>query len=509
MAKIQQWMIGAAAVVAVGGGGWALWRSQQPSPLPAIAEVLPAATTVGFVAVEGVDAVSRHGFASLASILPADITTAVLDPTARKLTLGLDPSDPVAWQQAGLVPARGLAAAWDTQTGVAPLALAAVADRAANQLWWQRIFTGVPQDAFVADKTTTWPAKHAVTGAALRLTTAEQGDWRVAQAADLANEVTGGAPSLQAWLDQKGPRLAADPVFQAAFAEAPTGPRIVGLLRLDNLVSLFPTLGTAEERKTAQAMLTQSYRAVAGWWAPGQVGFRLVTTSVGAEILRKLLAVQASPDAVVAAIPANAALALRFSINLQEALDAIADQIPPQFPQAKQGFVAARLAMPLGFGIGETEFGASMTGQFALALSGVPTADLAGQPMQVVLVAGIRDPAKAESLLQRIADKVGAKVAVAKDGVSAVTFADTTWYLHRSSGAWVLTNGPLPAAGAAPAWQAHLLGPAVFALSADPTALYPWLRLVLGTALAEPPKAERWRLTITRDAVGLLGRGTL
>jgi len=509
VAKFAQWMIGAAAVATVGGAGWALWRSQQPSPLPAVAEVLPAATTVGFVAVEGVDAVSRHGFASLASILPADITTVVLDPTARKLTLGLDPSDPVAWQQAGLVPARGLAAVWDTQTGAAPLALAAVADRAANQTWWQRIVTGVPADAFVSGKTSTWPAKHAVTGAALRLTTAEQGAWRVAQAADLAAEVTGGAPSLQGWLDQDGPRLTADPVFQAAFAEAPTGPRIVGLLRLDNLLALFPGLGTAEERKTAQAMLTQSYRAVAGWWAPGQVGFRLVTTSVGAEILRKLLAVEASPDAVVAALPANAALALRFSINLHEALDAIADQIPPQFPQAKQGFVAARLAMPLGLGIGETEFGASMTGQFAFAMIGAPSADVAGQSMQVVLVAGIRDSAKAESLLQRLADKVGAKVGAAQNGVSAVTFAEMTWYLHRNAEAWVVTNGPLPTAGAAPAWQGQLRGPAVFALSADPTALYPWLRLVLGAALAEPPKAERWQLAITRDAVGLLGRGTL
>lgn len=477
----------------------ALWP--RSSALPAVASTLPAATTAAFVAVEGADQLGQHTLQAATEWLPKDATATWLDPGVRKSLMGLDPADPKSWQEAGIDIQRGIASVWDSQVGPGPLALAAVGDAAANDAWWRRQFANVPDQPFPDGPPAAWEARHAVSQTALWVRSAARGDWRAIEPTSLAAEATPGA-GLGAWQAAGGPTLDADPVFRAAMEGLPTGPRVVAYVQLSRMLRIVWPRDEVRLLERAESWLSRSWRATSMWWTPGKFGARLVATTAGVETLRKALETDRHCDPVVDALPAQATFAGRVSLNLREVLDAIADQLPPELPEVKSGFAGARLAMPIAMGIGETEFGAALTGHFALAVQG----PLQPETFRFWLAVGLRDPAKAEDLLGRLARKLNWQLEKLPDGWK-LPVGSLALHIRATEGVWVISNVKEAAATGPAPWREHLRGEAAFAVSLDSTALYDAWALVVGSAIKPPAKPSRWHMTVSRTSTGLVALG--
>lgn len=497
MAKAA-WLWAGLAAIGV-AGAVALWP--KSNALPAVSATLPATTTAAFVAVEGMDQLGQHGLQSLAQVLPADVTASWLDPGTRKSLFGLDPLDPASWQKAGIDAKRGIASVWDNATGVSPVAVAAVADAAANDAWWRAQFAGVPAEPFPHGPPAAWEAQHGTSQVSLRVRTAARDDWRAVQALAMPQEVTAGA-GLGAWQAASGPTLDADPVFKAAMEGLPDGPRAVAYVQFSRMVRLVWPGDDPKLLDRVDAWLARSWRASGMWWTPGKAGMRLVATTTGVETLRKALETDTPVDPVVDALPAKAALAARWSVNLREVLDAIAEQLPPELPEAKTGFASARLALPLAMGIGETEFGGALTGHFAVAVQG----PLQRDSFQFCLVVGLRDPAKAADLLTRLAGKLNWPLEQTADGWR-LEYAGLGLTIRATPDVWVIGNTGAAAAAEDAPWKAELRTDAVLAVSLEAAALYDaWARLV-GSPAKPGAATGRWSLTVQRTQTGLLALG--
>ena len=351
--------------------------------VPAVATVLAARSTAGFLAVESPDVWLRALDGAAHAARAADNTALALlfSPAARQAALGFDPADGAQWRAAGLDPGRGAALAWDSRAQAdgwpTPLALVAA---------------GPPERAPLRD----WPWRRLAS-------------WSFAPLGGVA------LPGLATWSVDDGPRLAADPALRAAFADLPTGPRLAAYAHTDGIRALL------RQRWNGKALaaldhVTRRLRAAALVVTPEAIGGRILLTAEGVESLRQVFNQRAPPQPFSPLLPASGLLAVRGSLNLRDLFDGALAWLPPEWLEARLAVASSRLGLLAMAGVDWTQLERAFSGQFVAALTlgegdgGAAlgaSADGAAPPW--LLLIGVRDPALCDAAVLRFTERSAAR----------------------------------------------------------------------------------------------------
>ena len=371
--------IGLAATLVAACLGW--WALHDRGELPAVAHVLSAKQTAGFVAVEApiawLESLDRT-VDGLAEPQRTELRQALNSEKLQQI-LGFDPRNSPAWTAAGADPVRGMAVSLDARS--------VVGRTPAPTLW----VAGGPLR--------TDAAKHA--------TWKQFGDWSAAQ------EVGADLPAMATWSVDDGPRLAVDPAFRAAMADMPKTPRLTAYVHADGLATALAPLATQPAAHDVLTHLTQRIRAASLVVGPDATGGRVVMTGEALDSLAQIFAAPQPTEPLSAFLPQHGFAAIRVSVNIHDVFDGLMTWIPPQQLQARLGLASARLGLLALTGIDWTQLERAFTGQVLVAvdLSAPATGDT-GPAWLVALT--VREPAIADAaasaLVAKRADWVARRV---------------------------------------------------------------------------------------------------
>jgi hypothetical protein len=450
--RAKTWVTAGAAIAILAVAAVLFVRSKPTTP--AVAEMLSARDTVGFVAVESPD-IWLQAFDRATATLSTDERRnldAWLSPEKRALALGFDPATALGWQKAGVDPERGIALSMD-----------------------KRHFSGTFNGPSL------WVAggpPHSTLSDAMKWHTLAE--WSVA-AVGLAS-----APTAI----EEGPLLAGDPVFRAAFADMPTGARTTFYAHGDGiLAAMRPHL--AGKPLALVEHLTPRIRGLALVISPQRTAGRVVLSSDAIESLRQIFATTAPKQPFSRFLPQDGVLALRVSLNLPELFDGLMGWLPPQWLDARLGLAGSRLGLLAVSGLDWTQLERALAGQavVALDLAAPPTPDV---PLPWLGLLAVRDAAVTDLALKQLVEKsnqrgvpvVAVQVAgnpgwqMQVQGFVAVRVADTLILAPNLASAERAVHQPKPLAA-----QTELDEDVVLGLVFQPT--------------QTPPKeGDRWRVLL-------------
>jgi hypothetical protein len=469
------WIAGGALLVA--GVAAAVWLAPSQPAAPAVAELLSARDTLGFVALDHLDALARSGLANAERFRKASGTGVLAtwlqhatDPTTRTAKLGFDPATAAGWQSVGLDAEAGTALVLDGRIqGPAglpmPVLLARTIDAGKLDPWLAARGLKLETNAGSIGKVTF----DGQDGAWVR----DRG-WTAAATVEVQK-----AQGLAAMLAADGPKLAADPSFQAAMGDVPGGGRVVAYASVGAiqqfsgpwLTGALGSFGGAAE--AAGEHVASLFRSSSAWLTTSTgnadkaaVGARVVASGPGLTALRQILVPDGPGPQFARWIPKQGWLAVRASLNLKHLFEGVIGLLPPEAASARLAVAGARTALSLS-GASWEDLARAVTGHAVVAVNHEKwtqdaLAGKVGMPEWFALVQ-VRDEAAADHLIGKakpVLEHLGTLVTVVRKGGFVVFAADAATVAR----ALALTEAQSCAGTAA---AAMLDGPVAFAFVAD------------------------------------------
>lgn len=411
------------AVLAIVGAAFyfAMFRGAG-GEAPGVAEALSAEHTAGVAGVQRLDEIARRADEAVRSV-PKEMlgdAGAMLDPAKRNEALGFDPLKAAGWAELGVDPEAGVHVALDGRIAAAgkpvPILLLRVTDQAKLLAFIEKRSGQKPEvSGDGAVKTVKLAGKTAWFGVRAGFTAILLGDEALAGG--------GAKKGFEAYLTAAGGSLSGIAPFKAGFGGA-KDPVFFGYGDLKGARSL-----AAELKAPPQALAVIDYYiglfpGVAGWLGLETTGFRLVASEKGAALLRKFFRPQRSAPELAKYIPAKGWGAVKLSANLPQLLDALAEALPPDLPQAaeiKRGIQAGVLAMGLVVGVTWDQIGKAFSGHVAFAADLSSIEKIAqGGGFDAVALIGVSDPAQADTvvkiLLEKAKQAIPIPIVVKRDG---------------------------------------------------------------------------------------------
>ena len=361
---------------------------------PTVAGQISARHTLLVGGAEGLDGLCAFAFGLLgrldqAKVLPPDAPREVLDPAKRVEHLGFDPVSAAGWAAIGIDPAAGVAIVLDDRLATR---------EAPTPMFWARVTD--PQKALAALRRFAPDAALEPDGGAVRfkgevVLLARKGEWTVAVPAT-GEDAAALRGRIDAALAEDGPTLAADEALRPAVAlgEGPRAFGFVGAVAWSGLMT-----GDAEA-KIAAGLATRLPGA--GFFAgPKSGGARVLAVPEARDALRRMLHSPAKPAALARHVPADR-IAVRFTLNIAEGFDGLADLLPDSMAAQKGQILIAKNVVPVGVGVSYEDLAAAFTGQVVI-VTGLPDPQTGGPPIAGLL--GVADPAKADAALRTLLDR--------------------------------------------------------------------------------------------------------
>ncbi len=405
--------ITAAAALAIVGAAlyFAMFHGGAAGDAPGVADVLSAEHTAGIAGVQRLDELARQTEAALVGVPPEMLgdASAVLDPAKRAEALGFDPLTAEGWQSIGVDAAAGVHVALDARVTASgkpvPVLLLKVTDLS-KLLALVEKRTGQKPEASTdgAVKTLKLGAKTVFFGERSGYTAVLLGDEAL---------VGGGAKKgFEAFLTGTDAAISKAAPFKTAFGGA-NAPVLFWYGDLKGARALAAELKAPPQLTGAIDYYTGLFPGLAAWIGLEGTGFRLVASEKGAALLQKFFRPQRKGPDFAKYVPARGWAAVKVAVNLPQLLDAVAEALPPDLPeatQAKQGLQMGTLAMGVMLGVSWQQLGQAFSGHaaFALDLSKLERFPMGG--FDAVAMLGVNDPKQADAVVETL-------LAKAKDSV--------------------------------------------------------------------------------------------
>lgn len=503
--------IAAAVFFALRGGG---------AP-PAVADAVPASEVAAMGGGERLDALARR-WMPLASLVDPSFDE------GRVLTaLGFDPRQPEGWQSMGIDPSAGIGLGVDARVKNAreplPIALVKITDEAKALAWLSaRLEAPATLEGEGAVRTLVSGENRTLIG--------RRGPWTAVLLAN-QRDLEVATPGFTAFVEDAGAALADEAIFRDAFAGA-DAPLLFAWGGAANTGDLATAFAAPEEVSSTIDFYGAMFPATAAWLGEAGGGARLLATEKGIALLRKLFVPQRGAPKTARFVAPKGWAALRFSYNLAEVLDGVAEAMPPAAAQAKAAVGMVRMMLPMAAGVTWDDITAALSGHVVLAgdLLSLDRFEGGGGMPDGLLMLGVTDGAKADALIGKALDRARAKVPgieiteaeIGGEKGRRVAMGPMQWAVVRLDD--VILAGGVAAVEAAlkRADGEHLSGPGADALDGDAMwAAVADLEPLLAQAAERPEAAERLNhpalaplkqsprvaLTVHLDRSGLVWRG--
>ena len=439
------------AVLAIIGGAvyFALFRGAGPGDTPGVGEVLSAQHTAGVAGVQSLDELARMA-ESVAKGVPAEQAGPMadfLDAAKRTEKLGFDPVDAKSWAALGIDPKAGVHFAVDGRVvgngQPLPLLLLRITDQAKLLAFIEKHAGQKPEVSGDG------PVKTLKMAGATHYFGERKG-FTVLLLGNERDAGGGAKKGFEALLADGGESMASTGVFSTAFGGA-KAPLVYGYGDLRGARSIAAELKMPPTVLGVIDYYVGLFPGVAMWVGENSAGFRLVASEKGAALLRKFFRPQRKAPEFAHYVPKAGWGAAKFSVNLPQFFDAVAEALPPDIPemtQVKQGMQMATLAMPMAIGVSWQQIGQAFSGHAAVA---VDLGSLSKFPLGFdgVVMLGVADGEVADTVAKTLLGKAKEMlpiplVAKRHDEVMLVgTQASVDAAIARSSGKDTLKGTPL------------------------------------------------------------------
>jgi type IV pilus assembly protein PilA len=366
--------------------------------VPSVTTVLSAENTMGFVALERLDALGTEAERMLTHLPPeglAELPASLRDAATRRATLGFDPTQASGFGEVGLDAQAGIALAFDQRLKGRPVLALRVTDEG-------KLRAALARAGVVVDAPSPAGALQQTRINQVPALLARRGAWTlVLPEADVAAD-----EALLAAVAREDAPLSEHPSLRTAFMDGVQPLWISAWVSTSALVERLRAAEVAPAEVASAAFYAERFPAAAFAFGSGQGALRILTSPAALASVHKLFVPRHPvPDF---AKNLNELMAFRLDINFGQFFEGLEELIPPEETEARQSLAMGRVALPQLVGFTFEELDAALSGHVFVQYK----APQPMQPPQAALAFGVVDEQRTDEVVARVATMVAHRMGV-------------------------------------------------------------------------------------------------